>query len=202
MGHTGREMALTTTPRATVVEVALEGPLLSLVRDVEEVCARSTHPAERGRGAAAAISSALRAGSSWLPEALLATSATDYCANLAHVDGEGRFSVLVMAWLPGQRTPIHNHIAWCATGVYRGLERNVGYRLRRDAGGEWLEERAVDDMGPGAVGLLVPPDEDIHAVECVSTEPTASIHIYGADILRHGSSINRCFDRALVRSRA
>jgi predicted metal-dependent enzyme (double-stranded beta helix superfamily) len=47
--------------------------------------------------------------------------------------------------------------------------------------------------------VIVPSVEDIHAVTAVGDEPTISIHVYGADIERLGSSIYRRFDDWPVR---
>lgn len=35
--------------------------------------------------------------------------------------------------LVGQTTPIHDHVSWCVTGVYRGREHETRYRMERDA---------------------------------------------------------------------
>ena len=50
------------------------------------------------------------------------------------------------------------------------------------------------DAAPGHVEVIVPSVEDIHAVTAVGDGPTISIHVYGADIERLGSSIYRRFD--------
>jgi predicted metal-dependent enzyme (double-stranded beta helix superfamily) len=57
-----------------------------------------------------------------------------------------------------------------------------------------LEAVGSVDAPPGHVEVIVPSVEDIHAVTAVGDEPTISIHVYGADIERLGSSIYRRFD--------
>ena len=52
---------------------------------------------------------------------------------------------------------------------------------------------------PGSVSVLVPPDEDIHAVGNYGRELAISVHVYGADIGVLGSSVNRTFPDDLVR---
>ena len=47
---------------------------------------------------------------------------------------------------------------------------------------------------PGHVEALVPPAENIHSVHAGGDELTISIHVYGADIERLGSSVYRRFD--------
>src|SRR5579871_2043703 len=50
-----------------------------------------------------------------------------YRAHLLAVAPSKKFSVLSMVWLPGQMTPIHDHICWC---VVRSEERRVGKECR------------------------------------------------------------------------
>ena len=119
-----------------------------------------------------------------------------YRQHLLHVSADRRLSVLSLVWLPGQRTPIHDHVSWCVVGVYEGREREIRYR----AVGDRLEEAGSIDALPGHVEVIVPSSEaDIHAVAAVGTEPTISIHVYGADIERRGTSIYRRFDDWPVR---
>jgi 3-mercaptopropionate dioxygenase len=97
-------------------------------------------------------------------------------------------------WLPGQRTPIHDHVSWCVVGVYEGRERETRYRAVEVDGVRCLEPAGSVDARPGHVEVIVPSVEDIHAVTAVGDGPTISIHVYGADIERLGSSIYRRFD--------
>jgi predicted metal-dependent enzyme (double-stranded beta helix superfamily) len=46
----------------------------------------------------------------------------------------------------------------------------------------------------------LPPEEDIHRVTDVGTDTAISIHVYGADIGKLGSSINHVFDDLPVRT--
>jgi len=46
-----------------------------------------------------------------------------------------------------------------------------------------------------AHAVLVPPDEDIHAVGNYGSELAISIHVYGADIGILGTSIRRRYDQ-------
>lgn len=114
--------------------------------------------------------------------------------HVIHVAPDGAFSIVVVVWQPGQTTPIHDHVSWCVVGVYEGEEEEVGYRLYEDDGGQFLVEHEVEVARPGQVTTLLPPDEDIHRVTNVGTGKAISIHIYGADIGRLGSSINHVFD--------
>jgi predicted metal-dependent enzyme (double-stranded beta helix superfamily) len=118
-----------------------------------------------------------------------------YRQHLLHVSPTRRLSVVALVWTPGQRTPIHDHIAWCVVGVYRGVEREIRYRLvEDDDGGRALLPTGSVEAYPGHVEALAEPAEDIHCVTAGGDEKTISIHVYGADIERRGTSIHRTFD--------
>lgn len=132
-----------------------------------------------------------------IPDLLTAAqmaSGPGYRQHVLHVEPEGRFSIVALVWLPGQATPIHDHIAWCATGVHRGQETEVRYRP--DSGGLLVPAgRRVNTVG--TITAMAPPG-DIHRVSNESEEIAISVHVYGADITALGSSIRRCYDAAGV----
>jgi len=117
-----------------------------------------------------------------------------YRQHLLHVTPDRCLSVVALVWLPGQATPIHDHVSWCVVGVYRGIEQEIRYRLVEAAGREYLEPAGSVLARRGHVEALVPPAEDIHSVTAAGTEMAVSIHVYGADIEKLGSSIHRRFD--------
>src|SRR3954468_5263499 len=116
-----------------------------------------------------------------------------YRQHLLHVSPTRRMSVVALVWLPGQYTPIHDHVSWCVVGVLRGVEREIRYRLVSAGGREHLEPAGSGLAGRGHVEALVPPAEDIHAVTAAGTDMAVSIHVYGADIEKLGSSIHPRF---------
>jgi predicted metal-dependent enzyme (double-stranded beta helix superfamily) len=120
-----------------------------------------------------------------------------YRQHIVHVHPRGLYSVVALVWKPGQATAIHDHVTWCVVGVWRGLEREVGFARH----GQGLVRRDETICGPGEVSVLVPPKEDIHRVENAGDELAISIHVYGADIFVLGSSINKTFGDELVRER-
>jgi 3-mercaptopropionate dioxygenase len=123
-----------------------------------------------------------------------------YRQHLLYVSPTRRLSIVALVWLPGQRTPIHDHVAWCVVGVYEGRERETRYRAVEAGGRRWLEEVDRIEAHPGHVEVIVPSgEEDIHRVTAVADGPTISIHVYGADIERLGSSVYRRFDDWPVR---
>jgi 3-mercaptopropionate dioxygenase len=121
-----------------------------------------------------------------------------YRQHLVHVHPAGRYSIVALVWKPGQATPIHDHRCWCVVGVWRGLERETAFDLHLARGQECLVERDSLVAGRGIVQALVPPEEDIHRVENCGSGIAISLHVYGDDIGRVGSSINRTFDDSLV----
>jgi predicted metal-dependent enzyme (double-stranded beta helix superfamily) len=136
----------------------------------------------------------LLAADGWLaPEHQLAGRDT-YRQHLLHVSACRRLSVVALVWLPGQTTPIHDHVSWCVVGVYRGIERETHYRLIDGGGERCLVPVDAFEARAGHVEALVPPAENIHSVAAAGAEKTISIHVYGADIERLGSSILRRFD--------
>ena len=124
-----------------------------------------------------------------------------YKQHILHVEPGGAFSVVALVWLPGQRTPIHDHICWCVVGVLQGVEREQRYGLREDAdGARWLTPLEAETLTPGHTCALVPPEENIHQV-CNAGEGVAiSIHVYGDDLDIYHSSINQCFDELPIRA--
>jgi predicted metal-dependent enzyme (double-stranded beta helix superfamily) len=116
-----------------------------------------------------------------------------YRQHVLHVEPDGGFSVVALVWLPGQRTTIHDHVSWCATGVHEGEETERRYRIVRDSRGLHLEQTDLVVNQVADVCGFAPPG-DIHEVINSSPATTTSIHVYGTDIRRLGSSIRRVYD--------
>jgi predicted metal-dependent enzyme (double-stranded beta helix superfamily) len=136
----------------------------------------------------------LLADDGWLAPEHRIGARDGYRQHVLHVSETGRLSIVALVWLPGQRTPIHDHVSWCVVGVLQGRERETRYRAVEVDGRPCLEAVGTVDADPGHVEVIVPPVDDIHAVTAVATGPTISIHVYGADVRRLGSSILRRFD--------
>jgi predicted metal-dependent enzyme (double-stranded beta helix superfamily) len=130
----------------------------------------------------------------WLAPEHQRGSREGYRQHLLHVSPSRRLSVVALVWLPGQRTPIHDHVSWCVVGVYRGVERETHFRLVERDGRRRLMPVGAVEARAGHVEALVPPAANIHAVEAAGDAKTISIHVYGADIERLGTSILRRFD--------
>jgi 3-mercaptopropionate dioxygenase len=137
---------------------------------------------------------ALLAADGWLAPADRAPGTDTYRQHLLHVSPCRRLSVVALVWLPGQRTAIHDHVSWCVVGVYRGVEREERFELVESGAGRHLRPAGAVFAPAGHVETLIPPAGDIHAVTAAGRETAISIHVYGADIERLGSSIHRRYD--------
>jgi len=157
----------------------------------------------------AAVRRAVRSGGSWqqttdrvvaalrdrlpgpglLPAEKLAGDPSGYQAHLVHAEPDGSFSIVVMVWRPGQQTTIHDHLTWCCTAVLSGTEYEELYALR----GDHLEVVGRNANPDGTVSGFAPPG-DIHRVTNIGDTVAVSLHVYGTDISRVGSSVRRVYD--------
>jgi predicted metal-dependent enzyme (double-stranded beta helix superfamily) len=157
----------------------------------------------------AAVRAAVRSGGSWqettgrvaeavrsrlpgaglLSPAQLAGDPGGYQTHLVHAEPDGSFSVVAMVWLPGQQTPVHDHLSWCVTAVLQGTEYEEVYANR----GDHLEVVGRNASPAGTVSGFAPPG-DIHRVTNTGDAVAVSLHVYGTDISRVGSSVRRVYD--------
>src|SRR5919197_3047780 len=113
-------------------------------------------------------------------------SPDDYCAHTLYVEPDGSFSIVALVWRPGQITRIHDHVTWCVLGVIQGVENEELFDADLNLVGR--NENHVGDVSGFA------PPGDIHRVRNTSETTAISIHIYGTDITRIGSSARRYYD--------
>jgi predicted metal-dependent enzyme (double-stranded beta helix superfamily) len=157
----------------------------------------------------AAVRRAVRSGGSWQeiadrvtttlrgrlpgPDLLsaeqLAGDPSGYQAHLVHAEPDGSFSIVVMVWRPGQQTSVHDHLTWCVTAVLQGTEYEEVYANR----GDHLEVVARNANPVGTVSGFAPPG-DIHQVTNIGDTIAVSMHVYGTDISRVGSSVRRVYN--------
>jgi predicted metal-dependent enzyme (double-stranded beta helix superfamily) len=119
----------------------------------------------------------------------LAGDPAGYQVHLVHAEPDGSFSIAVMVWLPGQETPVHDHLSWCCTAVLQGTEYEEVYTVR----GDHLEVIARNANPVGTVSGFAPPG-DVHLVRNSGDTVAVSMHVYGTDITRVGSSVRRVYD--------
>jgi 3-mercaptopropionate dioxygenase len=109
-----------------------------------------------------------------------------YRDHTLHVEPDGSFSIVGLVWRPGQVTRIHDHVTWCAFAVLQGVEHEDLYDADLDLIGQ-------NDNHVGEVSAFAPPG-DIHRVHNTGDTTAISIHVYGTDITRIGSSVRRYYD--------
>ncbi len=109
-----------------------------------------------------------------------------YRSHTLHVEPDGAFSIIGLVWRPGQVTRIHDHMTWCAFGVIQGVEHEELFDADLNLIGE-------SDNHVGDVSGFAPPG-DIHRVHNTSGTTAISIHVYGTDVTRIGSSVRRFYD--------
>ncbi len=118
----------------------------------------------------------------WLPDAFAQPSPESYRQYLLYCDPLERFSVVSFVWLPGQRTPIHDHTVWGLVGVMRGEEQCDEYAEPAGAARP-LRPSGTHRVKPGDVDRVSPRIGDVHVVSNAGREgPAISIHVYGANI--------------------
>jgi len=109
-----------------------------------------------------------------------------YCTHTLHVEPDGSFSVVALVWRPGQLTRIHDHLTWCVFGVVQGVEHEDLFDADLNLVGS-------SDNHVGDVSGFAPPG-DIHRVRNTADTTAISIHVYGTDVTRIGSSVRRYYD--------
>ena len=109
-----------------------------------------------------------------------------YRSHTLHVEPDGSFSIIAVVWRPGQVTRIHDHLTWCVFGVIQGVEHEELFDADLNLIGR-------SDNHVGDVSGFAPPG-DIHRVHNTGDTTAISIHIYGTDVTRIGSSVRRYYD--------
>src|SRR5262245_47224829 len=121
-----------------------------------------------------------------------------YTSEVLHSEPDGSFSIVALVWLPGHVTPIHDHVTWCVFGVIQGMEWEELFEL--DERQTCLVEAGYRLNSTGEVSGFAPPG-DIHRVRNAGDLTAISIHIYGTDVTRIGSSVRRYYDLPVQTSR-
>ena len=111
----------------------------------------------------------------WLPDEFAAPSQDSYRQYLLYCAPLERFSVASFVWMPGHRTPIHDHTVWGLVGVMRGEEMCEEFSPS-------IRKTNSHKSKPGEVDRVSPRIGDIHVVSNAGTQTAVSIHVYGANI--------------------
>lgn len=161
--------------------------LRDLVADLELACMAAAEAVPERVQAAVARHCA---GVDWLLPDERAGSSDGYCRHILHADPHGRFTVVALVWLAGQVTPVHAHYTWCVYRVLSGVLMEDRYDWTGGATGQacWRAsvERGVGTSGHGHGGL-----EQVHRLRHLAGSPAISLHVYGIDVGRVASHVNR-----------
>jgi predicted metal-dependent enzyme (double-stranded beta helix superfamily) len=171
---------------------AVATKLDELIAAVRDVVRRNEDATAAGSAVADVLHDYINTPELLSPEQL-APDPSGYRQHILHVEHDGSFSIVALVWLPGQATPIHDHVSWCVVGVYRGDEHETSYQLRNGEREPYLIVTGEHVNRNGSIASLVPPG-DIHRVRNGGSGVAVSLHVYGADIRKLGCSIRRRYD--------
>lgn len=105
-----------------------------------------------------------------------------------------RWELLLLCWLPGQYTVIHDHgESYSATRIISGVMSEIVYECRGE--GKRMKRLATRSLAAGRVTLE--PVGAIHKVFNDTTAPAASLHLYSPPLKELGS-----YDEATGRRRS
>ena len=106
-----------------------------------------------------------------------------FAMNLIHLPTDKAFSIIGGVWIPGQTTPIHDHLTWALIGVYSGEEREALFRRTDDKSDtKRAKLQLVSEKKNGKGHVTVLGQSGIHRVDNPFSNPAHSIHVYGRDI--------------------
>ena len=179
-----------TGAQATTFESAGADELGELVGAVRAVVGNEADWGQTARLVAGALRRHLPSPAVLPPEQRLGDP-SGYRSYLLHSEPGGRFSIVGLVWRPGQVTPIHDHVTWCVFGVVQGMEYEELFAVDEARG--YLVPAGANANKAGEVTGFAPPG-DIHRVRNAGDGTAISIHVYGTDVSRIGSSVRRYYE--------
>jgi predicted metal-dependent enzyme (double-stranded beta helix superfamily) len=131
----------------------------------------------------AVLIDSMQCGALHLPAHLKRPRPDSYARRLLHRDPEGRYTMVVMTWGPGQKTALHDHAGiWCVECVVDGSMEVAQYDLVAESGDVFRFERRTHVVaGRGSAGCLIPPFE-YHTLANASPAPSVTLHVYGGEM--------------------
>jgi 3-mercaptopropionate dioxygenase len=162
------------------------GRLRGFVQDMTRLVERHGADEPRMLDEGEKLLKGLIANDDWLPDEFAAPSPESYRQYLLYCDPLERFSVASFVWMPGHRTPIHDHTVWGLVGVMRGEETC-------DEFSSTIRKVHSHASKAGEVDRVSPSIGDIHVVSNAGDKVAVSIHVYGANI---GAVKRHVFDPA------
>jgi predicted metal-dependent enzyme (double-stranded beta helix superfamily) len=125
----------------------------------------------------------LKCGSLAVPSRFMQPIEGTYARRLLHRDDAGGYTMVVMAWAPGQKTALHDHAGiWCVECVVDGNMEVAQYDLVGERNEAFtFEERSRVIAGRGSAGCLIPPFE-YHTLGNAADTPSVTLHVYGGEM--------------------
>jgi 3-mercaptopropionate dioxygenase len=112
------------------------------------------------------------------------TPSRERYARVLLMDGQAH-CVVALVWSPGQMSPVHGHLTWCALAVHRGALTETHFRHAdgglQTTGAHLLRPRDFSHE-PGRSG--------IHRVANLGTEVAISLHVYATNYDWLGRAVN------------
>jgi 3-mercaptopropionate dioxygenase len=129
------------------------------------------------------LQDALRNGLS-LPGEFHVSLPDTYARRLLHRDPDGRYTVVVMTWGPGQGTALHDHAGiWCVECVVDGQMEITQYDLLSEDGGTFrFSEQKRVSAARGSAGCLIPPFEYHTLANASAANTSITLHVYGGEM--------------------
>lgn len=160
-------------------------PLAGLAETVGR-CLDAGGPASIALAVREALAVRIAGGDVALPASASSAFPDRYARRLIHRDPAGRFSIVAMAWGPGQFAPVHDHDgSWCVEGVLSGATFSEPYRAIDSRDGRWrFEPLAREIMRSGDTGAIFPPFEHHVYGNASAHDAALTLHVYGPELLR------------------
>lgn len=132
----------------------------------------------------AVLQDVLRRNGLSLPQRFHRSLPDTYARRLLHRDPDGRYTVVVMTWGPGQKTALHDHAGiWCVECVVDGEMEITQYDLISDDGGNYKFSRQnCVAAARGAAGCLIPPFEYHTLANARPDRSSITMHVYGGEM--------------------
>lgn len=128
----------------------------------------------------------------FIPKSFMEPLPSTFAQYLIYRNFSPEFSLMAMLVPPGISTPVHDHLAWGLVGVYQGEQKETVYSSRKiSESHQSIMSAGTNLLHEGDVTVILPPDDDIHMIETISTIPSISLHLLGNDI---GCKIRHSYD--------
>jgi len=156
--------------------------LKAFADDLDAIIVEAGTDYRRLVGAAKPLLEKLLSDMTWLPVRHFEPEETGHVQYLLFKHPANVYMIASVVFSPLFITPVHDHGTWGLVGVWRGKEHED--RFRRVEGSTSLRPVGGSVNTPGRVTYLIPPDEDIHRIRNLSSQPACSIHVYGREFHR------------------